>query len=131
MTEHHTDELHLVPTSSLKNLSRLSSPLLLADLHIDDQTDDSSTTMDSPADGHESSDGSASFEGFTSNSPISATGVDGTVDKVLKHGSKRPVTAIFVHAGAGYHSVQNEQVHLQACSEYVLAKCILIREVSS
>jgi len=27
------------------------------------------------------------------------------------------VCAIFVHAGAGYHSVQNENVHLQACAE--------------
>ena len=29
------------------------------------------------------------------------------------------ISAIFVHAGAGYHSVQNEMVHLQACAEYV------------
>lgn len=27
--------------------------------------------------------------------------------------------AIFVHAGAGYHSVQNENIHLQACNELV------------
>ena len=25
--------------------------------------------------------------------------------------------AIFVHAGAGYHSTQNEEVHLLACNE--------------
>ena len=30
------------------------------------------------------------------------------------------ISAIFVHAGAGYHSVQNERVHLQACAEYVI-----------
>lgn len=29
------------------------------------------------------------------------------------------VCAIFVHAGAGYHSIQNEKIHLQACEEYV------------
>ena len=29
------------------------------------------------------------------------------------------ICAIFVHAGAGYHSVQNEKIHLQACAEYV------------
>ncbi|KAL8827039.1 MAG: hypothetical protein Q9170_007172 [Blastenia crenularia] len=29
------------------------------------------------------------------------------------------VCAIFVHAGAGYHSVQNERIHLQACEQYV------------
>lgn len=40
--------------------------------------------------------------------------------------SKRPrakmdhVACIFVHAGAGYHSVQNEGTHLQACNEYVI-----------
>ena len=27
------------------------------------------------------------------------------------------VCAVFVHAGAGYHSVQNERVHLKACEE--------------
>ena len=27
------------------------------------------------------------------------------------------VCAVFVHAGAGYHSVQNERIHLQACEE--------------
>lgn len=27
------------------------------------------------------------------------------------------VCAIFVHAGAGFHSVQNERVHLEACEE--------------
>ena len=27
------------------------------------------------------------------------------------------ICAIFVHAGAGYHSLQNEEVHLGACSE--------------
>lgn len=27
------------------------------------------------------------------------------------------VPCIFVHAGAGYHSVTNEHIHLQACNE--------------
>lgn len=27
------------------------------------------------------------------------------------------VCVVFVHAGAGYHSVQNERVHLAACEE--------------
>lgn len=41
----------------------------------------------------------------------STTGLlDGVADK--KH-----TAAIFVHAGAGYHSVQNERIHLEACSE--------------
>lgn len=31
---------------------------------------------------------------------------------------QRPVTAIAVHAGAGFHSHANEAFHLQACNEY-------------
>jgi len=41
---------------------------------------------------------------------------DGPVDRVWRK-SKPPVAAIFVHAGAGYHSLANEKVHLEACSE--------------
>ena len=33
-----------------------------------------------------------------------------------RHG-EGDVCAIFVHAGAGYHSVQNEKIHMQACEE--------------
>lgn len=29
------------------------------------------------------------------------------------------IATIFVHAGAGFHSVANENVHLMACNEYV------------
>ena len=32
---------------------------------------------------------------------------------------KKPITAIAIHAGAGFHSHANEVFHLQACSEYV------------
>lgn len=31
--------------------------------------------------------------------------------------AKSSVSAIFIHAGAGYHSIANEQIHLTACSE--------------
>lgn len=27
--------------------------------------------------------------------------------------------AIFIHAGAGFHSVQNEKIHLSVCSKWV------------
>jgi hypothetical protein len=39
----------------------------------------------------------------------------------LLTGTRKPTdcAAIFVHAGAGYHSITNESVHLQACEEYV------------
>lgn len=43
-------------------------------------------------------------------------GGDGAFDQVLKR-RKGPVGAIFIHAGAGYHSTTNERVHLAACSE--------------
>ncbi|KAL7932328.1 N-terminal nucleophile aminohydrolase [Trichoderma chlorosporum] len=44
-------------------------------------------------------------------------GTDGALDRVLGFGQKQPkcVPAIFIHAGAGFHSHQNEHVHLEAC----------------
>ena len=45
----------------------------------------------------------------------------GTTDRVIRRqngpSQRGPVAAIFVHAGAGFHSVQNEKIHLKACSE--------------
>lgn len=51
-----------------------------------------------------------------SSSPL---GGDGTVDRIWKRSPRAPVAAIFIHAGAGYHSTTNEKVHLDACAEYV------------
>ncbi|OAA74797.1 asparaginase family protein [Akanthomyces lecanii RCEF 1005] len=50
-----------------------------------------------------------------SNQPeISST--DGALDRVLgSKQRKRSIPAIFLHAGAGFHSHQNEDVHLRAC----------------
>lgn len=51
---------------------------------------------------------------------------NGTIDRMLRkrpHSSNyeaRPPMAIFIHAGAGYHSIQNENVHLSICSKYGL-----------
>ncbi|POR36668.1 Threonine aspartase 1 [Tolypocladium paradoxum] len=43
-------------------------------------------------------------------------GTDGALDRVLRLGQKqKAVPAIFIHAGAGFHSHQNEHVHLEAC----------------
>lgn len=44
--------------------------------------------------------------------------IDGAADRWGKR-RKLPVSAIFIHAGAGYHSTVNERIHLEACSEYV------------
>ncbi|KAI1431963.1 nucleophile aminohydrolase [Xylaria sp. CBS 124048] len=41
---------------------------------------------------------------------------DGATDSIKKRWGK-PVAAIFIHAGAGYHSTANEEHHLKACSE--------------
>ncbi|OIW27240.1 N-terminal nucleophile aminohydrolase [Coniochaeta ligniaria NRRL 30616] len=36
----------------------------------------------------------------------------------MRRGSvRRPVAAIFIHAGAGYHSTTNEKIHLEACND--------------
>lgn len=47
---------------------------------------------------------------------------DGPIDSVSPDMPTRrrrggDVCVVFVHAGAGYHSVQNEKVHLAACEE--------------
>ncbi len=50
-------------------------------------------------------------------------GMDGSGEKRTNIWGRQhhpPVGAIFVHAGAGYHSTTNEHIHLGACAEYVL-----------
>ncbi|KAI0198789.1 nucleophile aminohydrolase [Astrocystis sublimbata] len=42
--------------------------------------------------------------------------LDGSADKLNRRWG-RPVSAIFIHAGAGFHSATNEEHHLKACSE--------------
>lgn len=67
----------------------------------------------------ESFGSSSSSEAMTSD----LTQVDGTIDITSSDmGGRRKrlpgdVCAVFVHAGAGYHSIQNERVHLAACEE--------------
>lgn len=50
-------------------------------------------------------------------------GVDGAGEKTARKSPRSQadsqVCAIFVHAGAGYHSTTNEHIHLSACNEYV------------
>lgn len=46
--------------------------------------------------------------------------MDGATDKLFRRTQIAPtrvanVSAIFVHAGAGYHSTTNEHIHLSAC----------------
>ncbi|KAI0140474.1 nucleophile aminohydrolase [Xylariaceae sp. FL1272] len=43
----------------------------------------------------------------------------------------RPVAAIFIHAGAGYHSTANEHIHLEACADAARASIKLMRRGGS
>lgn len=52
----------------------------------------------------------------------SAVAMDGSTDRIFgartsKGQNPSNVSAIFVHAGAGYHSTTNEHIHLGACNE--------------
>lgn len=63
--------------------------------------------------------GSSLSEGPSSRTRLLG-GNDGTVDRVLRRGQRPKFNgAIFIHAGAGFHSHQNERVHLEACNKYV------------
>lgn len=64
-----------------------------------------------------------SFSSQPSISTTSRAAMDGSADRMFgwtpKTRSPTNVSAIFVHAGAGYHSTANEHIHLGACNEYV------------
>jgi taspase (threonine aspartase 1) len=44
---------------------------------------------------------------------------EGLTRKATRSPPSDEVCCIYVHAGAGYHSHQNEKIHLEACNEYV------------
>jgi taspase, threonine aspartase, 1 len=54
--------------------------------------------------------------------PFVPSGPSESAFEELRQSRKRrggDVVAVFVHAGAGFHSIQNENIHLAVCSEYV------------
>ena len=64
----------------------------------------------------------SSAESTSSSEILTDAQIDGAIDLTLSEMPQRrrlpgDVCAIFVHAGAGYHSFQNEKVHLAACEE--------------
>ncbi|GAB1313154.1 Threonine aspartase [Madurella fahalii] len=63
-------------------------------------------------------------------SPIPSEG-DGPADRVWTRRPNKPTAAIFIHAGAGYHSVQNERKHLEACNEAARVGMSFLRAGSS
>ncbi|KAL8386229.1 hypothetical protein RB599_007881 [Gaeumannomyces hyphopodioides] len=65
------------------------------------------TNDDSPVKGETESDG-------TLMSTPPSFGANAALDCIYK---KKPVAAVFVHAGAGFHSHINEHLHLQACAD--------------
>ncbi|KAJ9267523.1 hypothetical protein DTO212C5_5999 [Paecilomyces variotii] len=48
-----------------------------------------------------------------------------------RHREGGDIAAIFVHAGAGYHSVQNEKIHLEACNEAARVAMTLLKNGGS
>ncbi|KIH89228.1 taspase, threonineeeee aspartase, 1 [Sporothrix brasiliensis 5110] len=48
---------------------------------------------------------------------VFASATDGLTERLFRSKTKGPIAAIFIHAGAGFHSTTNEHVHLEACSE--------------
>lgn len=60
---------------------------------------------------------------------------NGALDRVLRKRPRsatheaRPPMAVFIHAGAGYHSLQNENTHLSMCSRYVLLRYTVVAVV--
>ncbi|KAK8038519.1 hypothetical protein PG993_006930 [Apiospora rasikravindrae] len=58
--------------------------------------------------------------------PALTAWLDGGADRKSRR-RKPPVTAIFIHAGAGYHSTANERIHLQACSDAARAGMKILR----
>ncbi|KAF2798351.1 N-terminal nucleophile aminohydrolase [Melanomma pulvis-pyrius CBS 109.77] len=66
--------------------------------------------------------------------PISA---DGTVhaDPPSRKATQSPprddICCIFVHAGAGYHSLQNERIHLEACNDAAQVAMLILRNGGS
>ncbi|KLU89440.1 asparaginase [Magnaporthiopsis poae ATCC 64411] len=48
---------------------------------------------------------------------MSIPGFGGNAALDYLYRKKKPVAAVFVHAGAGYHSHTNESLHLQACAD--------------
>lgn len=54
----------------------------------------------------------------TLNLAASSLTMDGSGERrSVRMRAQAPVSAIFVHAGAGYHSQTNEHIHLAACNE--------------
>ena len=56
--------------------------------------------------------------------------MDGATEKMFRKSQSsqaRPanVAAVFVHAGAGYHSTTNEHIHLGACDRFVIVTSCL------
>ncbi|KAI0448499.1 nucleophile aminohydrolase [Xylaria acuta] len=89
-----------------KTTSPTEAPATAGSHHPPTSHTDDSGTMDD-ADG---------FPQDTRRDESSIPMVDGATDRVNRRWGK-PVAAIFIHAGAGYHSAANEEHHLKACSE--------------
>ena len=67
---------------------------------------------------HDSDSHNKSLEGNSGDSTVLHECMPGVEMFSGKRGRKATdIGCVFVHAGAGYHSVQNDNVHLTACNE--------------
>ncbi|MCJ1356316.1 MAG: hypothetical protein MMC33_006311 [Icmadophila ericetorum] len=65
-------------------------------------------------------------------SALTRVDMDGQVDLPVSGGRMGvELCAIFIHAGAGYHSVQNERIHLEACADACIAAMTILKNGGS
>lgn len=62
---------------------------------------------------------SSAFRSVATDGATGATQTQSFSRKASQSPPQDDTCCIFVHAGAGYHSIQNERIHLEACNEYV------------
>lgn len=73
-------------------------------------------------------EGGNPLDPFDEGSDFFRVGSDGISDRMAWNAPPKPVAAVFIHAGAGYHSTHNENVHLAACSDAAQAAMILLQQ---
>ncbi|KAF2706666.1 N-terminal nucleophile aminohydrolase [Pleomassaria siparia CBS 279.74] len=66
--------------------------------------------------------------------PVTTDGaarIDPPTRKATQSPARDDVCCIFVHAGAGYHSLQNERIHLEACNDAAQVAMLILRNGGS
>jgi hypothetical protein len=105
-----------VPKTQLPTTSNAEDLISFDDTSLVDPVDEGGFARYSQESG--SSSGTSGFawlaqDGLMGHDVLS---VDGPAERSKRWKQEQPIAAIFIHAGAGYHSTANENIHLQACS---------------